>query len=113
MHTCQLRATDLTADGTNTLFGSNDVPRTSDVNSEPGDIDLAGDAPALNANSGDDDLRFDVSRTLLQMPGQTTTIPTAMPQITAALALCNAWSKDPRLTDLTAHVDVNGTWDEV
>jgi hypothetical protein len=33
------------------------------VNSEPGDSDLAGDAPALNANSGDDDLRFDASRT--------------------------------------------------
>ena len=23
------------------------------------------------------------------------------------------WSKDPRSTDLTAHVDVNGSWDEV
>jgi hypothetical protein len=27
------------------------------------DSDLAGDAPALNVNSGDDDLRFDASQT--------------------------------------------------
>ena len=92
---------DLTADGTNTLLESNDVPRTPDVNPEPGDSDLAPliapQTPASNASPDDNDPSRDAADhrcigPLQRIPG---------------------WSKDPRSTDLTAHVDVNGTWDEV
>jgi hypothetical protein len=110
---------DLTADGTNTLLWSNDVPRIPDVNSEPGGSDLARDAPqtpALNANSGDNDLSRDASQT----PASNASPDDSDPSRDAADHRCISplqripgWSKDPRSTDLTAHVDVNGTWDEV
>jgi cytochrome c556 len=91
---------DLTADGTNTLLGSNDVPRTPDVNSEPGESDLARDAPqtpASNASPDDSDPSRDA----------------ADHRCISRLQCIPGWSKDPGSTDLTAHVDVNGTWDEV
>jgi hypothetical protein len=74
---------DLTADGTNTLLGSNDVPHTPGVNPEPGDSDLARDAPQTptsDASQDDND-------------------PAAMPQITAALALCSAYLVGARIRD--------------
>ena len=94
------RVFDLTADGTNPLLEWNDMPRTPDVNLERGDSDLARDTPqipASNANPDDNDPSCDAADQRCISPLQR--IP--------------GWSKDPRSTDLTAHVDVNGTWDEV
>jgi DNA repair exonuclease SbcCD ATPase subunit len=91
---------DLTADGTNPLLESNDVPQTPDVNPEPGDSDLARDTPQTsvsNASPDDNDPSRDAADHRCISP----------------LQCVPGWSKDPRSTDLTAHVDVNGTWDEV
>ena len=83
------------------------------MNSEPGDSDLARDAPqtpALSANPGDNDLSRDASQT---PASNVSPDDIADHRCIGPLQRIPGWSKDPRSTDLTAHVDVNGTWDEV